>query len=95
RARFDFARVRLETSLVGFINFVIKLKVQGAVYKVRVVEEGDGPKELEGMLMEDQLRWSPAASSCNSGRGGPVQAVLEVLDDDDSESGASVGCQHD
>jgi hypothetical protein len=95
RSRFDVARVRIETSLLGFIDFVIKLKVQGAMYKVRVVEESEGPKELEGMLVEDQLAWSVAASSCNSGGGRPARAVLEGLDDQDADGDASERCHQE
>ncbi|GAU47008.1 hypothetical protein TSUD_244370 [Trifolium subterraneum] len=95
RSRFDVARIQIDTALQGFIDFVIKLKVQGAVYKVRVVEENDGPKELEGAYLEDQLRWSTAASSCASGGGGgQAHTVLEGLDDDNSDCGASEECQY-
>jgi hypothetical protein len=76
RSRFDVARVRMETTMLGFIDFVIKLKVQGALYKVRVIEECDVPKELEGIVVDDQLGWSAAASSCNSGGGRPAVAEL-------------------
>ncbi|MCI32176.1 hypothetical protein A2U01_0053388 [Trifolium medium] len=89
------ARVRIETALLGFIDFVIKLRVRGTVYKVRVVEENDGPKEFDGVYMEDQLRWSVAASSCNSSGGRLAFAVLEGLDDDNSDCGASERCQQE
>jgi hypothetical protein len=95
RSRFDVAKVQFETSLSGFIDFVIKLKVQGALYKVRVVEESEGPTEMEESCMEDQLGWSVAASSCNSGDGGAARAVLEGLGDQDVASIASEGSQQE
>ncbi|MCI58923.1 hypothetical protein A2U01_0080178, partial [Trifolium medium] len=61
----------------------------------RVVEENDGPKEIDGGYMEDQLRWSVAASSCNSGGGRPAFVVLEGLGDDNSDCGASERCQRE
>ncbi|MCI79252.1 hypothetical protein A2U01_0100523, partial [Trifolium medium] len=42
RIRLDVARVKLESSLGGRIDFAIKLVVQGAGYEVRVVEDGGG-----------------------------------------------------
>ncbi|MCH86280.1 DUF4283 domain protein [Trifolium medium] len=95
RNRLDIARVQIETKLLGYINFVIKIRVQGAIYKVRVVEEGVGPAELELLTVEDPLGWSVVASSCHSGGGGAAKAVLDGLDGEDSESGASEECQQD
>jgi hypothetical protein len=93
RSRFDVARVQIESHLQGFIDFVIKLRVHGAFYKVRVVEEGLGPREVEGMIVEDQMGWSVAESSCFSGGGEPAFAVLEGLDVDESDCDASETCQ--
>ncbi|MCH89123.1 DUF4283 domain protein [Trifolium medium] len=95
RNQFDFARIHIESDLLGYIDFVIRIRVQGAIYKVRVVEEGVGPRELESLVVDDQLGWSVAASSCQSGGGGPAQAVLDWLDGDDSDSQASEGCQQE
>jgi hypothetical protein len=72
----------MDSHLLGFIDFVIRIRVQGAFYKVRVVEEGSVPREVEGTFLEDQMAWSVAASSCNSGGGEPALAVVEGLDSD-------------
>jgi hypothetical protein len=93
RNRFDVARVQLDTRLLGYIDFVIKIRIQGALYKVRVVEEGVGPKELDGGALEDQMGWSVADSSCHSGGGGQSFAVVEGLDSDDSDCGAPESLQ--
>jgi hypothetical protein len=78
----------MDSHLLGFIDFVIRIRVQGAFYKVRVVEEGSVPREVEGTFLEDQMAWSVAASSCNSGGGEPALAVVEGLDSDDSDCDA-------
>jgi hypothetical protein len=42
RSRFDVARIQIDSSLLGYIDFVNKIRIQGALFKVRVVEEGVG-----------------------------------------------------
>ncbi|MCI11680.1 hypothetical protein A2U01_0032782, partial [Trifolium medium] len=92
--RFDVARVKIEASLCGRIDFAIKLVIQGAAYVVRVVEEGGGLMREE-VYVEDQLRRSDVGSSCASGGQGSVRAVLEGLDGAVSDSDVSKGCNLD
>ncbi|GAU49170.1 hypothetical protein TSUD_138960 [Trifolium subterraneum] len=51
--------------------------------------------DLDSLILEDQLRWSVAASSCHSGGGGPVMAMLEGLDGEDFDCGDSETCQQE
>ncbi|WJX34865.1 hypothetical protein P8452_22933 [Trifolium repens] len=96
QSRFDVARISIDSSLLGFIDFVIKIRIQGALFKVRVVEEGEGPREFENLSSEDQLEWNAAASSCHSGEGErPAVAMLGGLDGDESEGEDSVSCQQE
>jgi hypothetical protein len=76
--------------LLRNIDFVIKLRIQGAIFKVLVVEENVRPGELDNLILDqDQMGWSAAASSCHSVGGGPTMEMLEGLDNDDSDSGSS------
>ncbi|WJX71288.1 hypothetical protein P8452_55296 [Trifolium repens] len=70
-------------------------KIQGAIFKVLVVEENVRPGELDNLILEDQMGWSAAASSCHSVGGGPTMEMLEGLDNDDSDSGSSDMCQQE
>jgi hypothetical protein len=81
--------------LLRNIDFVIKLRIQGAIFKVLVVEENVRPGELDNLILEDQMGWSAAASSCHSVGGGPTMEMLEGLDNDDSDSGSSNMCQQE
>jgi hypothetical protein len=92
RLRFDVARVKIDSAINGRIDFAVKLRIQGAGYVIRIVEEGGGVMGEE-VLAEDQLRRSEVGSSCASGGHGSVRAVLEGLDGVDSESDASEGYQ--
>jgi hypothetical protein len=82
--------------LLRNIDFVIKLRIQGAIFKVLAVEENVRLGELDNLILDqDQMGWSAAASSCHSVGGGPTMEMLEGLDNDDSDSGSSDMCQQE
>ncbi|MCI04352.1 RNA recognition motif, partial [Trifolium medium] len=60
RLRLDVARMKIESSICGCVDFSIKLVVQGASYMVRVVEEGGGWLGREDVFVDDQLQRSEA-----------------------------------
>jgi hypothetical protein len=93
KLRFDVARVKVETDIGGRLDFACCLQVQGAGYRIRVVEEVGGLVGEE-VYVEDQLRRSEVGSSCASGGHGSVRAAIEGFDGVDSDSDASEGCQH-
>jgi hypothetical protein len=98
-ARFDVARVKLSSLLPTKIDFVQMISSQGMNFEVRVIEECGGPLQFVHIEKEeDQLGWSRAGSSCDSGdRGGrePELAMVEggefgETDSDGSEKGMQV-----
>jgi hypothetical protein len=55
RAKLDVARLKLATSLRGFIDEAVKIKVLGTIYTIWVVEENDAkPVFVQGSRLEDQ-----------------------------------------
>jgi hypothetical protein len=91
RSRLDVARVKVEVLLGDRIDCVIKLVVQGASYRVKVLEEGGYVWAGEGG--DDQLHHSDVGSSCASGGQAVARVELEGLDDVDTDSDASDGWQ--
>jgi hypothetical protein len=87
--------VQIDSSLLGNIDFVIKLRIQGAIFKVRVVEEYVRPRELDNLILEYQMDRSAVASACHTVGGGPAMEMFEGLDNDDSGSGASDMCHQE
>ncbi|GAU41064.1 hypothetical protein TSUD_284340 [Trifolium subterraneum] len=93
KTRLDVARVKLSCPLIGFIDRVVPVMVQGVSSVTRVVEERGYVFAEDRDLQEDQLRWSVAASSCKSLGQGPVMAMVEESVMGDSDSDVSVGDQ--
>lgn len=92
KSRFDVARVKIEALLSGRIDFSINLRIQGAKFVVRLVEEGGCLVRDDGYV-EDQLRESEIGSSCATGGNGSVRAVLDGFDGEVSDSDDSEQCQ--
>jgi hypothetical protein len=92
KSRFDVARVKIVAPLCGRIDFSVNLRVQGAKFAVRMVEEGGGLIRDDGYV-EDQLRESEIGSSCATGGNGSVRAVMEGFDGVVSESEGSDYCE--
>ncbi|MCH80358.1 RNA recognition motif [Trifolium medium] len=93
KSRLDVARVKLSCPLLGNIDRVVPVVVQGVSTVVRVVEERGCVFEDDRKLQEDQLQWSVAASSCKSLDQGPAMAMVEESVLGDSDSDGSVGDQ--
>ncbi|MCH89790.1 RNA recognition motif, partial [Trifolium medium] len=97
RTRFDVARVKLSSPILGSIDFTQEIVSQGISFVVRVVEERGGPLEfIHVSREEDQLGWSAVVSSCDSGeRGdrGPEVAMVVGGDFGDSDSDGSEQCK--
>jgi hypothetical protein len=66
--RFDRARVKLLSPILGSIDFSLYNMVEGLSFSVRCLEESCSPLEFVHVQREDdQLQWSTVASSCDSG----------------------------
>jgi hypothetical protein len=93
--RFDRARVKLLSPVLGSIDFTQRIMVHGLCFTFRCMEESGGPLEFVHIQKEeDQLQWSAAASSCDSDGFKPAAAEVagEVFEDSDSDG--SVQGQH-
>ncbi|WJX23811.1 hypothetical protein P8452_12998 [Trifolium repens] len=87
KSRMDVARVKLSCPLLGTIDRVIPVVVQGCSLAIRVVEERGFVFDDDRLEQVDQLRWCAAASSCKSFEQAPAMAVVEesVLGEFDSD----------
>ncbi|WJX34252.1 hypothetical protein P8452_22381 [Trifolium repens] len=98
RSRFDVARVKILASILGEVDFTQVIISQKLKFVVRIVEERGGPLEFVHVPREDdQLRWSVAGSSCDSGEGkerGTEEALMEGVVFEESESDGFVQGQH-
>jgi hypothetical protein len=88
RAKLDVARIKLATSLRGFIDDAVKIKVLGVYYTIWVVEEKvSQPVFVQGSGMEDQdCSWVeslkfPAEARVVCGGDSGVPSVEEVEED--------------
>jgi hypothetical protein len=93
RTQLDVARVKLSRPLLGTIDRVVPVLVQGVSAVVRVLEEKGCAVEDDRRVQEDQLRLSGAASSCNSLDQRRVGVAVEKSVLGDSDSNGSVGGQ--
>ncbi|MCH80387.1 endonuclease/exonuclease/phosphatase family protein [Trifolium medium] len=87
KLRLDVARVKLSCPILGTIDVVVPVVVEGVSSVVRVIEERGCVFEGDRNVNEDQMRWCAAASSCKSFDQGPAMAMVgeSVFEDSDSD----------
>jgi hypothetical protein len=92
KLRLDVARVKISCPLLGTIDRVLTVSVEGVSTVIRVLEERGCIFEEDRFVQDDQVCWSEAVSPCKSFANGPVVAVVEesVMGDSDSD-GSVVG----